>query len=475
MKKANFIYSIVMTTCSYVASMIVFPYVSRVLGAEGLGNISFVNQISQYFLLFAMLGVVSVGTREIAMCGEDKDIRSHVFNVVFSLSLLCTMVVFLIYLACIFFVPYFRNDRALFLIGSANILFTALQIEWLFRGIEDFKYITIRGIIVRIIYVIAVLIFVRKEEDYVLYFLLTVLIVIVNALINIWYGRKHIKFDFSLSNVKEGFKRFFKPFVTLGTNSIMNSFYSTFNVVYLGIVCSKESVGYYYVSNKIMTMCLGVISAFTLVMMPRMSNLIGEKSYNEYERILDKSFKLIIDFAVPICLVLFLFAPEVVTLLSGDAYGESVTPLRIITPVMLINALAQIVVFQVQMPQKKDQSILTASIIGAVVGVSLNLLIVKQWGVVGTAITLLLSVGSTFVYNMGYCMYYKLMKFPFKYFVRSILLSLPYVAIFIGIRLLPLSWLYRLIIGLLLCAIYWLLMNYKTYKVYIPFKIGKIK
>lgn len=461
--KKNFIYSLILTIISYVSSLIVFPYVSRVLGASGLGHIEYVNQMSAYFQLFAFLGVMSIGTREIAACADDCKKRSYVFSSIFSLSLFCTIITLLVYFICVFSIPSFRDEKNLFLIASANILFTTLQVEWLYRGLENFKYITIRSVVIRVVYIIMVFLFVKDSDDYIMFFLLTVLIVVVNAIINISYSRKFVKYIFSFEVIKNGLKKFVKPFVTLGANSIMNSFYSTFTVVYLGIVCSKEAVGYYYVSNKIMSICIGVITAFTMVMLPKMSKLIGTNDKSEYNRLLDKSFKIAIDFSIPFCVCLFLFASEIVFVLSGNGFSESVLPLKIIAPVIIINALNQIMVFQVQMPNKKDNAVFVASMIGAIIGVVFNLVLVKQWGVVGSATVLLFSTLSGLIYNIWYCLHNELMMFPWKYLFTIVLLSIPYIVIYYLTSMLTDNIIVKLMVGVVICVLYWLLFNYRKY------------
>ena len=463
MKKQNFVYSLTLTIIGYLSSLIVFPHVSRVLGPEGLGRIEFVNEITHYFLLFSMLGINAVGTREIAACVSNRQKRDEAFSSIFSLSIVMTLAVCLVYIISVFFIPKFAEDKELFFVGISNVLFTSLQVEWMYRGIENFKYITIRSVIIRIIYIVCVLLFIRENEDYFLYFVFTISIIIVNAIINQSYSRHFVTFRFNLKSVKRGFSSYFKPIATLGTNNIMNSFYSTFNVVFLGIVCGKTEVGYYYVSNKIMTLCLGVISAFTLVMLPRMSNLIGEGSKKEFEDLLKRSFKVVIDFGLPLCVGLLCFAPQIVRLLSGDGFNQSIVPLRIISPVIFINAVAQVLVYQVEMPFRKDRAILIASSIGAAVGIAFNFILVEKLHVVGSALVLCLSVGSTFCFNLIYCIKNKLISFPWSYLLKAFVLTIPIVFIYIGMSLVSQDYLVVLFAGGGLCILYWMLTNFKNY------------
>lgn len=457
--RKNFVYNIIWNISTYVVSLITFPYLSRVLGAEAIGITEYVHQFIQYFVLFSMLGVVGIGTREIAFCKDDKDKRSEVFSSIFGLSTFLTVIVLLVYFVCTFTIPTFIEYQRLFLIGAAQILFTTFQIEWLFRGIEDFKYITLRNIAIRIAYVIALFVFIKSADDYVMYFILTTLVIVVNAVVNLVYSRHFVKYIFNVSLFKDSWKKLSKQFAILGANNIMNSFYSSFNVVYLGLVCAKTEVGYYSVSNKIMTICLGVITAFSLVMLPRMSSLAGEKDREQFNNLLEKSFAVIIDACIPLCIMLICYAPYIVLILSGNGFERAILPLRIIAPVIVINALAQIVVWQVEMPLHKDKAILTASIIGAVVGVTLNFALVKQNGVVGSAIVLCCSVLASFIYNLWYCINNKLMSFPTDKLLSVILKSLPYVLLWIVLEMFIGNKWVIIGVGSSVSLIYWVILN----------------
>ena len=149
--KKNFVYNVLLTMSSYIVSLVVFPYVSRILGVSILGRLSFVSTIVSYFSLFALLGVSAVGIRAIASCGNNREQRTKTFASIFSFILLLTILSLLIFVCCIFFVPKFRDYQNLLFIGSLSLFFTSLLIEWLYQGIEKFKYISVRTIIVRCI------------------------------------------------------------------------------------------------------------------------------------------------------------------------------------------------------------------------------------------------------------------------------------------------------------------------------------
>lgn len=457
--RKNFVYNIIWNISTYVVSLITFPYISRVLGAEALGITEYVHQFIQYFILFSLLGVVGIGTREIASCKDNKAKRSETFSSILGLSAFLTFIVLVVYFVCVFTIPTFIEYQRLFMIGAAQILFTTFQIEWLYRGIENFKYTTIRNIAIRILYVIALFLFIKTSDDYELYFTLTVLVVVLNAIVNLVYARHFVNFTFDLDLFRNTWKSLSKQFAVLGANTITISFYSTFNVVYLGLVCTKADVGYYSVSNKIMTICMGVVSAFTLVMLPRMSSVAGNKDKKAFDSLIDKSFSVVLDTCIPICIMMLCYAPYIVRLLSGGEFDPAITPLRIVAPVIVVNALAQVVVYQVEMPLHKDKNILYSSIIAAVVGVVLNLSIVKGNGAIGSAMVLCFSVLASFLYNFGYCLKNNLMKFPVKKLLKVLIMSVPYVLLWVLLEVFVANEWWLLGVGSTVSLAYWCCLN----------------
>ena len=231
-----------------------------------MGLCDFVDSIINYYCIFSMLGLTTVAVREIAGNKNDKTKMSKAFSSLLSLNVITTAIMIAALIVSIFLVPRFLENKQLMVVGIFKLLSKAFLIEWLYTGLEDFKYITVRSVIVRCIYVISVLVFVRDEKDYVVYYALTTMTFVVNAVINTYYSKRFVKF--SLSGVS--FKPYWKPVLTLGVYAILTSMYTTFNVSYLGFVGGDEQVGYYSTATKLHGIILALFTAFTGVMLPRM-------------------------------------------------------------------------------------------------------------------------------------------------------------------------------------------------------------
>lgn len=380
--KKNFAYSTVLTVSGYLFPLITFPYVTRVLGANNIGICNFVSGIIGYFIILANLGMMTVAIRETAAAAGDKERLSKVFSSLLILHLISTLVAMAALAICIFLIPRFNEHRELLWIGTGQLFFNFLTIEWFFKGIENFKYITIRSVAVRLIQVILTFVVVRRPDDYVNYFLLQFITVVINALINIIYSRNFVSFSFKNVNMRPYLKSFF----ILGLYSILTSMYTTFNTMYLGILSTDTEVAYYTVATKLYTIILALFTAFTGVMLPRNSALIAEGRIDEFKKLFVKSFKFLLAFSIPVIILTEILAPLIIRVIAGPGYEGAILPMRLVMPLVFVIGAEQILVIQTLMPLKKDKIILLNSIIGATLGVLLNIFLVPRLFSVGSAL-----------------------------------------------------------------------------------------
>lgn len=419
--KKNFVYKSILTVSGYLVAFIIFPYVSRVLGVANIGLVNFADNTVQYFLLFATMGIGVLGVREIARVKDDQKQLSNVFSNLLGVNLLFTVLTLAAYLLIISLSPKLNQYSELFYTGSAKILFSAFLIEWFYTGLEDFRYITIRSIAVKLLYVLSVFLFVRGPQDYKMYFYLTVAMTVLNALINLIYSRRFVKVDF-----KELFNfRYLRSNLTLGIYSVMTSMYLTFNVMYLGLMTDNVQVGYYTTAYKLYTVVLGFFSAFTSVMLPRMSALVSSEQTGRFRQLVRKSFSAMSMFSIPLILCTLVMTPQIVYVLAGPGYEGAVLPMRIIMPAVLLVGIAQVLAIQILMPLQKEKVLLAASVVGAVVGVSVNLLTVNSLQCIGSSIVLLCS---EFVVTMVYIVYIyrnSIVNLPWGEIGKNLVASVP--------------------------------------------------
>ena len=428
--KRNFLFSSVLTISNYIIPFITFPYVSRILGVSNIGLYGFMDSIVNYFGLFSMLGIGSLGAREIAKNKSNLVNLNKTFSNLLFLNAIFTVIAILFLLLAVMLVPKLQENWEFMILGVVKLIFNLFLTEWFFTGLEDFKYISIRSIIVKVLFVISVFLFVTDRDDVMIYYALMVSVVMVNAIINYFYRKKFITFSFkdiSLSAI-------LKPYLTIGLYIILTSMYTSFNVAYLGFMTSDTEVGYYMTATKIFGLILSLFTAFTAVMLPRISSLYEKRDIKEICRLTDKSLDVIISISVPLIIFTIILAPQIIHLISGTGFEGAIIPMRIIMPLILIIGIEQILVLQLLMPLNKDKEILINAIVGACFGIFLNIILIANYRSIGSAVVRVLSELSVLIVAQYFIQKELNIQFPVKKIFKNIIYSFPIFVVCIGFK-----------------------------------------
>lgn len=453
--KKNFAWSTILTVAGYLFPIITFPYVTRVLGVENLGAYNFSMSVVSYFSIFAMMGMAVVGVREVAKAKDNKEELSKVFSSLIVLNLLTTFVATIVLVLLINIIPSFKSHSSLLYIGVAQLFCGSLLIEWLFKGLEDFQFITIRAIAIRCLYVIAVFVFVREAEDYFIYFVLTAAVTVVNALVNIFYSRRFVSFSLRNLNIAP----YVKPFIILGVYTVLTNMYGSFNVVFLGDRCGDVEVGYYTTATKLYGIIMSVFTSFTTVMMPRMSSLLSEGKNEKFKEMTSKSIDFLLLFCIPVIVFSVVFAPQIIRIIAGPGYEGAILPMRIVMPLMLIIGYEQIIVIQMLMPLGKDNAILFNSIIGAIIALLLNFTIVPLLASVGSAIVWCCCEFAVAISAQVFVTKYTKYRIPLRKILRSVVAYIPAIFICSFINSVVVNWILSIIIGMAFIGVYLILVE----------------
>jgi O-antigen/teichoic acid export membrane protein len=453
--RKNFVYSSILTTAKYIFPLIIFPYVSRIIGVINIGLIGFVDSIVNYFVLFSSMGINLLGIREIAKNRNKVDNLNKTFSELFFIHLIFTMLALLVYIILILSVSQLHDHQDLFYVGASKLLFSLFTVEWFFRGIENFKYITIRNIAIQILYTILVFLFVRESNDYKVYFFLSCGVVALSAIINWAYAGKFVKLIFhSIVPL-----RLLKSFYILGLYTLLTSIYTTLNVTYLGFVSSKEEVGYYTTAIKFYYIILGIFSAFTSVMYPKVSSVLENSSnnINSIKNMIYKSYMLTFLFCFPIIFCVIPLASEIISLFVGVGYEGVILPLQLIIILICFVGVSQINAMQILLPMNKEAITLIFAVIGAVCSIILNIVLVGKYQSLGTSFVLVISELVVTV-CLGYAAYrYAQITFPFQLFWKHLLCAVPYIFICIAVKSFNLIPIVTLIIVSVIAGIYFIL------------------
>ena len=412
--KVNYILNLINTGTQMLFPLITFPYVCRVIEADGIGQINFFQSIISYISLFTCLGIPMYAIREIARDRSDVVQMNRTAMEILLLHSMLTLVGYAIVAILCLTVPQIQVNIPLFLILSLTIFFTAIGCEWFYQGIEDFKYITIRGLIIKTVSVVLLFIFVKSKTDVLYYGCYTVFGVLGGNIFNLFRLRKYIHREniiFSELHIK----RHIKPVLKVFSFSVVTSIYLQLNTVLLGFLKNALAVGYFAAATKVMQMLLKMSACLGSVMMPRASHLIAENKEAEFNRLIQKSYDFTLAIALPMTIGLIFCAPSLITALCGVKFEHSILPSQIIAPIILMVAISNIFGIQVLFPKGKINIVTLCCGIGAVADLILNLCLIPFFSYIGTSIAYLGAEVATTV-----SMYFIGRKYiPIIYFKKS--------------------------------------------------------
>ena len=379
--KLNFIMNVILQISAFIFPLITFPYVSRILGPSGTGNVSFATSIVTYFALFAQLGIPTYGIRATARVRDDKKLLSKTVQEIFIINAVMCVLAYFVFFVVLNLVPKMYNDKVLFIIISSTILFNSVGMDWLYKGLEKYTYITFVSIIFKFIALILMLVCVHHKNDYVIYGAISIFAASASNICNLVHKLIYIKPIFNYE-----FTKHFRPIMIFFAMSCATTIYTNLDTVMLGFMKDNVEVGYYNAAIKIKNVLLGVVTSLGTVLLPRASYYIENNMYSEFKRIAGKALNFVVLISFPLCLYFILFAKEGVLFLSGDAYTEAILPMQILMPTLIFIGLTNIMGIQMLIPLGKEKVVLYSEISGAIVDLAINTVLIPIMASSGAAI-----------------------------------------------------------------------------------------
>lgn len=167
--KLNIIMNMLLTMSSFIFPLITFPYVSRILLPEGTGKVSFATSLISYFSMFAQLGIPTYGIRACAKVRDNREELTRTAQELLIINLIMSVVLYIVFFGAILLVPRLHNERNLYVIVSCTIILTSIGMEWLYKALEQYTYITLRSVLFKFIALIMMFLLIHKKSDYLLY------------------------------------------------------------------------------------------------------------------------------------------------------------------------------------------------------------------------------------------------------------------------------------------------------------------
>jgi len=396
--KRNAAYSLALSVSQVLYPLVVYPHVSRVLGPEGMGSIGFVESFQQYFVMLAALGVPIYGVREIARVSQDTQSRSRVFSEIAVIHLVSTLVVSVLYMGLYLTVDRLSGYRELFLISTGILYLQVFTVEWLFQGLEQFRVVAIRGILSKILAVVAIFVFVRDVGDVAAYYGITLGVTLFSVVINLSYARSWV--TLRLNGVT--LRPHLKPMFYLLSFGLVTQVYTVLDTVILGFLRNEAEVGFYVLPVRLIRVIITVLTAVILVTVPRLSGYFKEGKIGEAKSLLGTSFGFLALTTLPVAVGLFLYAPEIIGIFAGGSFLPSVLALRCMAVNVLIIGLSHVFGVQVLNTANRERDFLKAALCGMVVSLLANFILIPIWGYVGASVASFLAEATVLICLIRY-------------------------------------------------------------------------
>ena len=386
--KWNFFMNAVLTASSLLFPLVSFPYVSRVLGPEGMGKVSFASSLVSYFAIFAQLGIPTYGIRVCAALRDRKTELTRTVQELTWLNLIMSAAAYGALFALVWAVPKLRAERELYFIMSLTILFNAIGMEWLYKALEQYAYIAARSIFFKVVSLGAVFALVHRPEDVLVYGAVSLIALSGSSVLNLLNARRFVGLrpvgDYHLG-------RHLGPVGVFFAMSCATTLYTQLDTVMLGFLQTDREVGYYHAAVKIKSILVSVVTSLGVVLLPRAAYYIQQGRRNQFEQMAAKGLRFVWLAAPPLALYFILFARESILFLSGGAYAAAVLPMQIILPVLVLVGLTNVMGLQMLVPLGREKAVLRSELAGAAVNLAANFLLIPGLSSVGAALGTLLA------------------------------------------------------------------------------------
>ena len=393
--KKNYIYNSLLVGLRMLFPLITYPYVLRVLGPENVGKVNLAISFAMYFSIFAGLGVPQYGTRECARARDDSEELSRVFSELFWINIMAMAVTLAAYFSCFFLVEKMQQEALLYLIVGGIVVMNPFSVEWLYAGLEDYRYISLRSIVFKVVSVAALFLLVLKPEHYLIYAGITVFATVGSHLVNMIHSRAYVRLRIrGLS-----FKKHMKPVLALFFAAFVASIYTRFDLVLLGFLSGDKNVAFYNVDKKLALLATSIVISLSTVLVPRLAYYFKKGMHEDFRRLAEKSINFIYFLGFPIVTGVIILAPEILHVFGGADFVEGALSLRFIAPVIILESMNAFLSLQILLPTGREGRITIASAAAAAVNLGLNVLFIPLYQHNGITAVLVMTHLMLFVFQ----------------------------------------------------------------------------
>ena len=371
----NFAYQILILALPLVTA----PYLSRVIGANGVGTYSYSYSIATYFVFFVKLGLDNYGNRAIASCQDDVNRRSQAFWSIYAMQVACFLLAGSLYFAYALLVS---SDVTGALLQGLYVLSSLFDINWFFFGMELFRLTVIRNTVIKTASAVLIFILVKSPNDTDIYIAIMSGSILLSQVVLWPFMRRFVRFYRPTANEVLAH---LKPNLVLFIPVIAISIYSTLSKIILGNMAGKMEVGYFESAIKVTSVPTALVTAIGTVMLPRTSALLSKGDIELVRSHTDKTLVAVMAFTSIAAFGIPMVADPFIELFYGPGFEKTVSVLIILCATIPMLGFGNVIRTQYLIPEKRDSVFLNSAICGAVVNICVNLALIPSLRAVGAA------------------------------------------------------------------------------------------
>ena len=422
---ANYIYNVLYQILTFITPIITAPILTRTLGASNIGIYDYTYSIVNWFILFGMLGVTLYGNKEIAKSAttNDKNVISKVFSQIFTMLMITVFLSLILFLIIFGFTNF--EYKEIYLFQSILIFASAFEVSWLYVGLENFKRVTARNFIIKIITVLGIILFIKDANDLILY---TILIGVTTLLggISLFVGIKDI-----VHYIKPTFKELFnhiKGSIILFIPQIATSIYSIFSKTMIGMLYPNiDEVGFYNYAYKLITMVLYLVTTIGTVMLPHVVSTIASGKEDKAKEMTNKTLKIALCLSFPLAIGFAVVAPYFIPWFLTEEFSKTGYIISILAPTIIFISITNVFGTQYLIPFDRVKQYTVSIVSGSIVNIISNLVLIPKFGGYGAAISAVITEFSVLI--VQYIFVHKIFQFDgvlskaVKYFVSALVMG----------------------------------------------------
>ncbi|MDB8558548.1 polysaccharide biosynthesis C-terminal domain-containing protein [Turicibacter sanguinis] len=369
-----------------ILPIITVPYITRIFTPNQIGVNAYTLSIAQYFVLFAGLGVGIYGNRTIAYIKDDELKKIKTFWSIFFTVLMTTIISLFLYFTYVSF--FVKENLHIYFIQSIYIFSVAIDISWLFMGLEEFKKIVTRNTIVKVVGMIAIFMFVKSSEDLTLYILIMALMNLF-GLASMWiYVPRYIKgFYFNIPDIMSHLL----PLIKIYIPQVAIQVYVIMDKTMIGILANESEVAYYDMSQKIVKIVLSIVTSLGVVMIPHISNLLANKKYKEVEKNIGSTFGYMSYLAFPMAFGLSMISKGLAYWFFGIEFAYTGYLMSFSSFIIIAITWSNIIGMQLLMPMMKEREFTISVVSGAITNIIINIILISKLGAFGAIIATIIA------------------------------------------------------------------------------------